>query len=413
MEQKFISLFKPFLDLERNTSQNYSDKEYNLNRMPLLAALAGNPEKILKIIHIAGTKGKGSTAILLGSLLNAGENSCGVFSSPHLISIRERFLVNNQPLPYKILIEEADKLINKIQKKTANVNFFEIMTVLALRLFVRLKCRYAVVETGIGGLLDATNYIPSPECCIITAVSFDHTELLGRGLPEIAAQKAGIIKKNTPLIVSRQPFEKEVMPIITKEANKKTAPLYRTNPENNAGFPSWETMPPVQRENFASALQATRILNLMPKPSEFQTPQLPGRCQVLKDKPLIIVDGAHNGDSARRLTETIKWFYPNSRFLIIIGVAQGKDCEEILLNFTQLKKSHFILTNPRPFKKSGLGELTTAAEKLKLRYKVIPEINSRTQLPDNENLLFTGSFFTAVIGAELWGVEEKKWGRTR
>ncbi len=400
-EKAFLDLFSPYIDLERDTARPYSSREYSLARMSGLAAAAGHPERSLEIVHIAGTKGKGSTALFLGSMLSRAGIGCGVFTSPHLHSVRERFLVDRQVLPYELLIEQATLLIGEVERRGLRPNFFEIMTVLALRLFVLRGCSHAVVETGIGGLLDATNYIAAPRCTIITAISFDHTELLGSTIEAIAAQKAGIVKPGVPLVVARQPFAGSAMPILRARAEEYDAPLFLADPKLAEDFPAALALPPMQRENFAAALVAARLLGFAPE-RHFEPPILPGRCQVLRQNPLWIVDGAHNPDSARRLAEALDGLYPGREFTVVIGVAQGKDGEGILRQLANLPKPRFILTNPRPFKASGLAGLTAAAVRLGLDWRVVEELRTPQHLPSGEDLLFTGSFLTAVIGVELF-----------
>ncbi len=400
-EQRFLALLQPFINLEQKPDQYYSRKEYNLERMASLAAAAGNPEEKLKIIHIAGTKGKGSTALFMGSIFAHHGLKSGVFSSPHLVSFRERFLVNNQFLPYQTIIEAAERLIAQMRQKKLPANFFEIMTVLALRLFADHKCSHALVETGIGGRLDATNYVRNPICCVITSISFDHTELLGDTIGKIAAQKAGIIKSAVPVVVAPQPYPEQSLPIIEKAAGDMRAPLYFATAVTNDEYSRSRQLPPVQRENLGVALKTARVVGLEPTLKDLPIPPMPGRCQVLRRNPLVIVDGAHNQDSIRRLVESINCLFPETEFTVILGTAEGKDCRGILEQLKCLPQIELILTNPRAGKKSGLKQLTAAAEKLELNFRTIEDLENNKQLPETKNLLFTGSFFTALIGTEL------------
>ncbi len=405
-EQRFLALFKHFINLERKTDREYISRDFSLRRMNDLAALVGHPERHLQIVHIAGTKGKGSTALMLGAMIEqAGAGPCGIFTSPHLLSVRERFLVDQQPLSYELIIGEADNLCRAVLARGWRPNFFEVMTVLALRLMVVRSCRYAVVETGIGGLLDATNYIPSPQCCIITAISFDHTNLLGRTIAAIAAQKAGIIKPGVPVVVGRQPYPRQALPVIEAAAAARGAPVHYADSKTVEGSAVAGGLAPMQQENLTVAATAARLIGLQPDFATFQMPELPGRCQVVSGKPLVVVDGAHNPDSARRLVEALGFLYPDTPFTVVLGVVEGKDCPAILQQLSKLPGARFILTNPRPFKPSALAELVAAARQQGLSFEARPEIDSRTSLPDGQNLLFTGSFFTAVIGAELFQPE--------
>ncbi|MFW6413915.1 MAG: bifunctional folylpolyglutamate synthase/dihydrofolate synthase [Verrucomicrobiota bacterium] len=400
-ESLFWGQLKDYINLEKNNYRSYQRESYSVEAVKKLAAAAGNPEKELAIIHIAGTKGKGSVAYFLASLLSSADISCGVFTSPHLITVRERFLINNEMVSYSLLLETTGELRKTADQAGLNPTFFEFLTVLALVIFRRQGCSHAIMETGIGGLLDATNYIRYPLCSVITPISYDHTGLLGNTIEEIAGQKAGIIKDKTPVVCGRQPFP-EVIPVVKKTALAEGAGFYEVTDSPPDISPWIETrLPAFQKENFQTALKVCEVLQIIPKPEHFQLFLPPGRCQCLQRNPLVIIDAAHNRDSAARLVEGVNALYPDNDFTVVLGVAEGKDAEGIIAELTNIARM-FILTNPRPFKKSQLPALIRLADTYKLDYRVIQTIETREQLPATENLLFTGSFFTAVIGQELF-----------
>ena len=400
LEARFFELVDDYLNLEANTGRKYTEAEYNLNGIRRLAQELGHPEHDLNIVHVAGTKGKGSTAAMIAAMLHAAGLRVGVFSSPHLATIRERFMIDGELVAYPELLETTRQVKDAIETTALVPTFFEFITMLALELFRHRQCRWAVLETGIGGLLDCTNFIENPACCVITPVSFDHTELLGSTIEEIAAQKAGIIKPGRPVVVSPQPYP-ETLEVIKSVAAIKGARQHFAKFANLDALP-YVPVEPFQRENLATALTACEVLGI-PFPSvEFELPQLPGRCECVHEHPLVVLDGAHNADSARRLAEALIAKYPEVRFTTVLGIATGKDTEGILRALCPIT-SHFIFTDPRPFKASGRGELRAAAERLGVEYEEHATIQDASDLPEDMPLLFTGSFFTAVIGEEIFG----------
>ncbi len=178
-ERLFFGLFKEYFDSEKDAGKQHDPANYSLDRMFPLAELAGNPERRLKVIHIAGTKGKGSTSHFISALLESCGKTVGLFTSPHLCTVRERFQVNNQLLPYDVLIKESTEFLKAVKAAGLKPSLFELFTVLALKMFASQGVEYAVMETGIGGRLDATNYIQAPVMTVIAPISFDHVALLG------------------------------------------------------------------------------------------------------------------------------------------------------------------------------------------------------------------------------------------
>ncbi len=403
-EQRFFDLFNAYYDLEANTARRYGQGEYTLERMAALAKLAGNPERKLRIIHVAGTKGKGSTSFFIGALLEAAGKRCGVFTSPHLTTVRERFQLDGDWIPYPVLLDAAEEWERQVlESGIKGATLFEMMTVLALRIFVDAGCEYAVMETGIGGLLDATNYVQSPVCTVITPISFDHTQLLGDTVAKIAAQKAGIIKPGVPVVCSHQPFD-EAEAVIIETAIASGCPLM--TPELEAACRHWPEitiLPAFLRENFLTALRVMEVLRLKPRPAAFALPEMPARFECVRETPPVILDAAHNADSARRLAEALAAAYPGVKFTVVLGVVAGKDCEGI---FQALRPaaSEFILTNPEnPQKGSELEGLRALCVKHGVPHRVLPSIGGAADLPEDEPLLFTGSFFTASAGARIFG----------
>ena len=399
-ERAFFDIFQPYLDLEANTSRKYEIGEYSLDLMMPLASLVGHPQDKLRIAHVAGTKGKGSTSIYLTALLQSAGVSCGTFTSPHLATVRERFLINGQSVDYGTLNPASKKLEAVARQAGMKPTFFEFMTDLALHLFAEAGLEFAVLETGIGGLLDSTNFIPAPVITIITPISFDHTQLLGTTIPEIAAQKAGIIKPDIPVLCARQPFPAAV-DVIRKVAARVGAPFARV--DDNIDISAWLAgdTPPFQTDNFRTALQGCRTLGIEPDPARFVPPLLRARCECIHRDPMVILDVAHNADSARRLVEALHLLYPGERFTVVLGVVAGKDVVGIFEGVLPIVES-LILTNPRTPRGSELARLIDLSDQAAVPYTVVPDIQSRGDLPTHQSLLFTGSFFTALIGEEMF-----------
>ncbi|MGN0880569.1 MAG: bifunctional folylpolyglutamate synthase/dihydrofolate synthase [Oligosphaeraceae bacterium] len=421
-EDDFFARFKDYFDLEKSVNAQHNPENYTLDRMLPLLEAAGHPERRLKFVHVAGTKGKGSTCHFIAALINAAGHSVGLFTSPHLSTVRERFELNGQLASYEQLDQAADKLLPQLRARNLTPSLFEIFTVLALQLFADEHLDYAVMETGIGGSLDATNIIPTADCCAITPISFDHTALLGNTIPLIAAQKAGIIKPNVPVVVAHQPFP-DALPVIAQRAQTLHAPLLppldddactpflqavasrRDLPTPTASHspnddaPAW---PPFLRDNFAVALAVVRQLGLSPAPDAFIMPQLRARCETIHRDPLVILDAAHNADSMAHLVAALKTLHPDVRFTVILASVQGKDIAGIVRELVPLH-ADVILTNPHTPRASALPQLQDEAARQGLHViGVIPDLHSRSQLPPDRPLLFTGSFFCAVIGEALF-----------
>jgi len=287
-----------------------------------------------------------------------------------------------------------------------------VMTMLGLRLAADAGCRWCVLETGIGGRLDATNFIPPPACCVITPVSLDHVPLLGTSAAEIAAEKAGILKAGVPLVLAPQPFP-EAEAVIRAAAARLRCPVIDTldRSETDAGYwPEYPRWPAFLRENFRTALAVCDVLGIRPDPARFRAPALRARFELLRDEPPVLLDAAHNADSARRLAEALRETWPARPFTIVLGVVQGKDATGI---FRELRTvaGEFILTHPRNADRgSELATLQTLAAAAGVPYRVIPDLQSAADLPADHPLLFTGSFFTALIGEELFNPAPTKTG---
>jgi dihydrofolate synthase / folylpolyglutamate synthase len=403
-EQAFLRLFSRYHDLERNTAHSYGPTEYTLDRMFALLAATGHPEQRLKVLHVAGTKGKGSTCHFTAAMLVSAGHTCGLFASPHLVTVRERFQLNGKLIDYDLLWRHALACEAELRRQELTPTLFEIMTLLALRIFVAEGCEYAVLETGIGGRLDATNCVARPLACAVTPVSFDHMELLGYTIEAIAGEKAGIIKPGVPLVLASQPFAAAAA-VIRQRAAALGAPLYEPAPEADIeAFDPAASLVPFLRQNLGVALALCRLAGIAPDPGRFTLPELRARCEVIRTQPLVVLDAAHNADSARRLVEALRQRWPDTRWTVVLGIIKGKDTFGIVQELAALP-AHFILTRPHTPRESDLAGLETAARAAGLDLEVVPDLHDPAQLGGHDALLFTGSFFTALIGEKFFGVE--------
>ncbi len=400
LEQRFYDIFRDYYNPELTAAMKYRGGHNALDRMRDLAALAGNPERSLRVLHIAGTKGKGSTSYLLTALLLSADHRCGTFTSPHLSTIRERFQIDNRLVSYATLLQHAEELEQTVKAAGMQPTLFELMTVLSLRIFQAHACEFAVLETGIGGLLDSTNYIPAPECCVITPVSFDHQQLLGSSIREIAVQKAGIIKQGIPVVCAKQPYEAARCVIRDTALALEAAVI---EPAQEANPREWlpARTPPFQEDNFRTAYSACRAIGVVPNHGPFEMPQLRARCERVCDSPLVLLDAAHNADSAAVLAESIRRLYAGTAFTVVLGIVPGKDVSGVLQALCPIA-AHFVFTDPETPKGSALSELVNIARDGDVDFSVVPTIHTLGDLPPADSLIFTGSFFTALIGERLF-----------
>ena len=398
-EEKFLDLFKEYFDAEKFVKKQHDPATYTLARMYPLAAAAGNPERKLKIIHIAGTKGKGTTTQFTDALLRCCGIRSGFFASPHVSTYRERFQVNGTFLSYGRMYQAGQDMVRLLHEAKLTPSLFELFTVLALKLFVEEGVETAVLETGIGGRLDATNYVSNPIMTLITPISFDHMALLGNTIEQIAAEKAGIMQQGVPVVMLKQPY-KEAEAVIRRHADELGCPLLQPVPIEDARPFLPDALPDFLQDNFCGALAAIRALGLDPKPENFKMPQLRARFDKISNNPLVLLDGAHNGDSMEKLVSALRKLYPGTKWNVVLGCVEGKDINAIVAALSKLEGASFILTNPRTFKGSALPQLQEAMKGLPV-LSVIPHLTSREQLPEGP-LLFTGSFFTTVIGEDIF-----------
>ena len=310
--------------------------KFGLDNTFQLAALAGHPQDQLRFIHVAGTNGKGSTCAMLESIYRTAGLRTGLFTSPHLVSFRERIQVNRR------LISEGEvvRLVEVLQPLLKHFpaghhpTFFEVVTVMALKFFDEQKCELVIWETGLGGRLDATNIV-TPLASIITNIGIEHSEWLGDTFEKIAAEKAGIIKPNVPAITAARPGEG--LEMITSVAREKRAPLTVVDESQIRRAPLDILELPLhgahQKLNAATALATVRIPgSQLPVGDDALRRGLlavdwPGRMQRVSTASgqMVLLDGAHNPASAEALRAALRAEFPDAKPAIIFGVFRDKD----------------------------------------------------------------------------------------
>ena len=305
-------------------------RKYGLDRIRAIMSLLGNPQDDYPIIHVTGTNGKGSTIAMLSSLFVHHGQKVGAFVSPHLIDYTDRFLINGNVMPeedFEIVGELVRQAEETLIDEYEPLSFFEIMTAIALVYFSRKKVEVALLEVGIGGLLDTTNIVNST-MSVITSIGLDHEEMLGNTLEEIAIQKTGIFKQNQAVVLGNLPTEAlQVAEVVGKAYNCDIHQFERefniepyemglvfNNSDHQIYIPHLNLKGKYQLENAAVALECfLRFEKKFQLPIElsaiqesFQTVTWPGRMEVVHQSPTVILDGAHNIHALKRFVETVK-----------------------------------------------------------------------------------------------------------
>lgn len=334
-----------FVDYSLKKASELARAEFNLGRMAALLEKLGNPHRAYPVIHVTGTKGKGSVCALCASALQAGGYKTGLYTSPHLLDYAERIQVDGQPIPHKALAD----LVDEIKPAVAGVpklTTFEITTALAFLYFARQGCTAAVIEVGLGGRLDATNVV-RPKVAVITSISYDHMAVLGETLTLIAGEKAGIIKENCPVVSA--PQTPEALKVLEKAAAERSAPLtlvgrdvvitplmrslaLQTFQVASASIPMLTLTIPLlgshQIDNAATAFAALEASGLGLSYSAIQKGfyrvKWPARFEVARQEPPVIFDSAHNRDSFARLRQTLDDHFPTRPLYLIFGVSEDK-----------------------------------------------------------------------------------------
>lgn len=326
-----------------------------LHNIGRLLELMGNPQKKMKFVHVAGTNGKGSTVAFISSILIESGYKVGIYTSPYLQRFTERIRINNTEIPENELVRLTEFVKEKVEimvsKGENHPTEFEIVTAIAFQYYYEAKCDIVVLEVGLGGRFDATNIIDTPVVSVITTISFDHTDRLGNTLPQIAFEKAGIIKECGNVVIYPQPEEVEI--VFHNICEERNAQLHKVDFTSlvlekfdvdgqafiykNYDSLKISLLGPHQVKNAAVAVDVVELLvqkgfNISQSSIKkgLMNTRWPGRLEVVGREPVFLIDGAHNAEGARTLSETLNLYFPNKRKIFITGVLKDKDYKTML-----------------------------------------------------------------------------------
>jgi len=425
--QEALQYLNSFVNFEKLPSYSYKDS-LKLDRIRDFLKLIDNPQKELKCIHVAGTKGKGSTCAFIAYILKEAGFKVGLYTSPHLVDFRERIRIldpsdniKNPKEDFSGMISKADlsELVIKIKPKIDEYNrkskygpltFFEVYTTLAFIYFMEKKVDFLVLETGLGGRFDATNVVKS-YIYAITPISYEHTDKLGSTLKEIAGEKAGIIKstklktKNVKPIAITAPQEKEVLKVIVRRCLDSEVRLIRTGKDTKYKNLKLRLMGRHQLINAGLAVGVIKALHKFGLKMDnkiikrgLENTVWPGRCEIIAKNPYIILDGAQNVASALAIIDTIKANFKYRKLVLVLGISSDKDIKRMCLKFYNFADKVILtkadsLRASNPWILSGYFEgkekyITLSVNKARILAK---KIASRKDL-----VLVTGSLF--VVG---------------
>jgi dihydrofolate synthase/folylpolyglutamate synthase len=354
----------------------------------------GNPHLKTKIIHVAGTNGKGSTCSFIASLLTEKGEKVGLFTSPHIFDFKERIRINGATISEEEVVSFCHQL--KEIELPFQPSFFEITFAMAMHHFARNNCTYAIIETGLGGRLDATNVI-TPLLSIITNISLDHQNYLGNTIAAIAAEKAGIIKNKVPVFVAEEnPITKE---IFVDAADVKNTQVTFLKPSQK----TYQNLASYQQTNLQTALQAIAIIDIHPTEQEitsaitklYQNTGLFGRFQEINSSPRIIIDASHNEGGIKILLKELQQT-PHEKLKFIVGSSGDKDLKKLIANLPLTSEINLcVFKNERSTTYDELSKMATENSAIKKVYievnQALNEIVNDT-LPD-ETIVICGSFF--------------------
>lgn len=431
-----------FVDYSRVRADAYSAEAFDLRRMAAFMDALGNPQDRYPTVHVTGTKGKGSVSAICASVLRVAGYRAGFYTSPHLQDFCERAQVNGELIPRQAVIEIVEGMRGLVPR-VPGITTFELTTALAFQYFARAQVDVAVIEVGLGGRLDATNIL-RPLVSVITSLSYDHTNILGDTLAQIAAEKGGIIKPGVPLVTA--PQKPEALAVLERLAAERGAPLTRVGRDyvaqptrhslDEQSFEIWSaeqalqletlkmqghavewkpltlTLPLLgahQVENGAVAYATLTLLNERGLPvaadaieAGFREVCWPGRFEILRRRPYLVADGAHNRDSAEKLAVSLREYFPGQPVTLIFGASSDKDVSGMLDELLPLA-ARVIFTqavHPRAQDPEELLARAPSAE-------AIPSVaralwRALKSAATDEVIVATGSLFVVAEAREAW-----------
>lgn len=432
MNEKSIAEAFAFLDrftnYERGLRYPYDGWSMNIERVKSLLGELHNPHEPLKFIHVAGTKGKGTTAAMIESIARSAGYKTGIFTSPHLIRLNERIKTGGREISDADIARHVTALKPVAERVDAEgslgkLTYFEILTALAILHFAEVKADAVILETGLGGRWDATNAF-DPLVSVITSISLDHTDILGNELESIAQEKAMIIKPGRPAIAA--PQKQAVMAVIESRCKEVGAELIKVEEcyewnrlsmdQKGVAFSlrgkrKFEKLfvPVAGDVQMINAAVAVTVCDAIER-AGFELPDstvakglrelnIPGRFQVMREKPFVVIDGAHNRDSAARLANTVRDVFPGKRVIAVIGLAKDKDVEGFLAEVAPVCGS-IIFTRSQTMKAAPEDRLRRAVEGFPARVLMTDRVEDAVgrameSAGAEDVVLITGSFYVA------------------
>lgn len=326
-------------------------QRYGLEKLKQALHRMGDPQDRVPYVHIAGTNGKGSTASMLSSVLNHAGLRCGLYTSPHLQRYNERFQIAGEPISDEQLIQSVQRVQQVCEQLGGTPIVFEVLTLMAFELFARLDCQIAVLEVGIGGRLDSTNCIPSPQAAVVTQLGLDHTETLGDTIEQIAWQKGGIAKPGSRLVMAAQ--QEEAMEVVRQICRQEDCAFCVADPKRMQLLSSTLKGQRVLDEHFGELLiplagghqikNAANVLCTVEQlvqrgwkiPTEavrdgLAAAKWSARFELLDESPYFILDGGHNPQCVQAAMDALEQFFPGKKAVILTGMMQDKDTEQML-----------------------------------------------------------------------------------
>ena len=417
-----------FVDYSLKHASELAKAEFNLDRMHALMNELGNPETQYPIIHVAGTKGKGSVSALCASVLQAAGYKTGLYTSPHLLDYTERIQVNGQRIPHTDLVE----LVDEIKPAVARVPYlttFEITTALGYLYFARQGCTAAVIEVGLGGRLDATNVV-TPVVSVITSLSLDHTLVLGDTLDKIAGEKAGIIKPGVPVVSS--PQKDEALEVLKKVSNENDSTFIQVGRDvgfkllshsvdgqtlqvSTPNLPALQLTIPLlgehQIQNAAVAYAALKAsgLDISDEAVQkgFENAKWRGRFEIARKNPPLIFESAHNQDSFAKMYQTLETHFPGQQVYLLFGASEDKNLAGMLTEMKPKIKKLIAMRaeHPRAMEPETIRQF---AEQAGIDAEALEPVEEAVRRglelseKDGSILLSAGSIFATAAVMSVW-----------
>jgi len=419
-----------FTNYEQIPGISYAQPGYSLRHVEELLNRMGNPQLAAKTIHIAGTKGKGSVAAMIAQVLSSSGYKTGRYTSPHLHNLRERISIDGSLISeaeFAAAMVEVKPFIESMKQDASfrQLTYFEALTALAFAYFQKKRVDFQVLEVGLGGRLDATNVVANPAVCIITSISLDHIQILGNTLEEIAREKAGIIKPGCWVVLAPQP--EEAASVITDTCcEKKTkvvqvgkdvtwhkigGDLHQQSLVIEGRTSKYQVSIPLlgdfQLENAATAVAALEILSsegfaisAADIAQGLAQVKWPGRFQILQQHPTVLVDGAHNVASMKRLVNNIKAYFAHKRIFLVFGTSCDKDIPGIINELVSLSPQ-VIVTQASHSRAAPIptlvAEFTKRGIEPETKETVTEAISQALSLADRTDIIcVTGSLFVVA-----------------